>query len=222
MKKLIFQGLCLFIPGFALISCQTSAPKPDNASGQLSAQSAPVGGGCETCELMYAGMPAEINSVDTSAGWYEEGRKLIIHGKVFKIDGVSPASDVVLYYWQTDNTGRYTPDENTNSSDMRHGHIRGWVKTNSQGEYTLYTIRPAAYPDGGEPEHIHFLVREPDIANEYYIDDMVFADDPILEKSMNRRRFNNRGGSGIVAVKKEGNVQIATHKIILGLNIPGY
>lgn len=44
-----------------------------------------VGGDCEAgyCDLIYNGMPEKINSVDTSAGWYEKGQKLIVTGTVF-------------------------------------------------------------------------------------------------------------------------------------------
>lgn len=222
MRNHIIRVFGIFILVFIIISCQSAAQETGKSSVQKTGQSGTVGGGCETCELMYIGMPSKINSVDTSAGWFEEGNKLLVRGKVFSNDGMSPASDIVLYYWHTDNTGKYSTSEKMDPKVILHGHIRGWVKTNSQGEYSLYTIRPGAYTDGSEPEHIHFLVLEPQLPNEYYIDDLVFEDDPLLEKAKQKRPFKNRGGSGIVSVKKEGDLQIAEHTIVLGLNIPGY
>jgi len=68
-----------------------------------------VGGGCDGCELMYAGMPADISSTDTSAGWYEAGQKLIVSGTVFQPEGKTPAPGIIIYYWQTDNNGYYSP-----------------------------------------------------------------------------------------------------------------
>lgn len=103
----------------------------------------------------------------------------------------------------------------------RHGHIRGWVKTDNLGNFTIYTIRPAPYPDGTMPAHIHISVKEPDISNEYYIDDWVFDDDPILT-SEQRKALPQRGGSGILKVLRKGNLQVAVDTILLGLNIPGY
>ena len=84
-----------------------------------------VGGGCDGCELMYVGMPKNINSIDTSAGWKEKGQKILITGTVFKIGGKIPAPNVVIYYWQTDNNGYYSPKEGMDEHAKRHGHIWG-------------------------------------------------------------------------------------------------
>lgn len=181
-----------------------------------------VGDGCDGCELMYAGMPAQISSTDTSAGWYEAGQKLIVSGTVFQPDGKTPAPGVILYYWQTDNKGYYSPRPGMDEKAKRHGHIRGWVKTDVNGHYTIYTIRPAPYPGQDEPAHIHLSVKEPGMANEYYTDEIVFDDDKLLIPALKKRPQQNRGGSGIVRVLLKDSIQIAEHDIILGLNIPGY
>jgi len=170
---------------------------------------------------MYVGMPERINSVDTSAGWGEEGQPLLVTGKVMKADQKTPAPDIILYYWQTDNTGYYSPRPGMDEKAKRHGHIRGWVKTDNQGNFSIYTIRPAPYPDGTMPAHIHISVKEPDISNEYYIDDWVFDDDPILT-SEQRKALPQRGGSGILKPYYEGKTLVAMDTIVLGLNIPGY
>lgn len=222
MQNHIIKAFGLFILAFIFISCKGTAQESDKLSIQKTTNQGPVGGGCETCEIMYIDMPATINDVDTSVAWQEKGQKLIIKGKVFQKDGITPAADIILYYWHTDNTGIYSSNPSLNPKAIRHGYIRGWVKTNAQGEYTLFTTRPVAYPDATEPEHIHWLVKEPNLENEYYIDDLVFADDQLLKKSIEKRPLSNRGGSGIVNIRKEGDVQIAEHIVVLGMNIPGY
>ena len=68
---------------------------------------------------------------------------------------------------------------------------------------------------------MHLLVKEPNIGNEYYIDELVFDDDKFLIASI-RAGHENRGGSGILKVNNSGTVQTALHNIILGLNIPDY
>jgi protocatechuate 3,4-dioxygenase, beta subunit len=180
-----------------------------------------VGGGCDGCELMYVGMPTNINATDTSAGWTEKGQKLLVTGTVFKIDGKTPAPDVIIYYWQTDNNGYYSPRNNIDANAKRHGHIRGWVKTDKNGKYALYTIKPAPYPNDNIPAHIHTSIKEPNIENEYYIDEFIFDDDKLLT-SEKRKALENRGGSGILRVLLKDNLQIAEHNIILGLHIPNY
>lgn len=180
-----------------------------------------VGGGCDGCELMYEGMPGNLNDVDTSAGWSEPGRKLRISGTVYQPDGRTPAKDVILYYWQTDHNGYYTPHDLMPEAAKRHGHIRGWVKTGPQGRFTIYTIRPAPYPNDSMSAHIHVAVKEPGIATEYYIDEWVFDDDPLLNEAA-RQKLENRGGSGILQVIPQDGILTAEHSVVLGLNIPNH
>ncbi|WP_367914750.1 intradiol ring-cleavage dioxygenase [Leadbetterella sp. DM7] len=181
-----------------------------------------IGGGCDGCELMYIGMPDVIRATDTSAGWYEQGQKLVVTGTVYRLDGKTPAPGVIIYYWQTDNDGYYSPREGMDERVKRHGHIRGWVKTDTRGQYTLRTIRPAPYPGEALPAHIHLSVKEPQLPNEYYTDEINFDDDKLLIPHFKRYPQENRGGSGVVRVLLQDSLQIAEHDIILGLNIPNY
>ncbi len=203
-----------------LISChgqdsQSSPKDNDIHSKQI------VGGGCDGCELMYIDMPGKIEAIDTSPGWNEAGQKLLVTGKALRLDGKTPAPNVIIYYWQTDNNGYYSPRAEMNEQAKRHGHIRGWVKTDSAGNYAIYTIGPAPYPKQTMPAHIHISIKEPSIKNEYYIDEFVFDDDKLLTTEK-RNALENRGGSGVLRVYIKDSVQIAEHNIILGLHIPNY
>ncbi|MGF1925577.1 MAG: intradiol ring-cleavage dioxygenase, partial [Bacteroidia bacterium] len=128
------------------------------------------------------GMPKMINSIDTSAGFNLTGQKLLLTGTVFKVDGKTPAPNVVIYYYQTNTKGAYEhkADEPRsippNSEGQTHGYIRGWVKTDKDGKYAIYTIRPAAYATQDSPAHIHPIIIEPNRNESYYIDDFVFDD----------------------------------------------
>jgi len=179
-----------------------------------------VGGRCEGCDLLYEGLPENLNAIDTSAGWHENGRKLIVTGTVYESDGQTPARDVIVYYWQTDDKGIYSAKDGMPEAAKRHGHIRGWMKTGPDGMYALYTIRPGAYPGSQNPEHIHIVIKEPELG-EYYVDEWVFDNDPFLTPKM-RKQHQNRGGSGILKIVPENGVQTAVHDIILGKNIPNY
>ncbi|MHA4845986.1 dioxygenase family protein [Flavitalea antarctica] len=176
---------------------------------------------CDGCEVMWVGAPARIDSKDTSAGWKEPGQKLIISGKIFRKDGRTAAPNVIVYYYHTDNEGYYSNADGLPAEAKRHGHLRGWVKSDEAGNYAIYTIRPAPYPKENIPAHVHLLVKEPEIANEYYVDELVFDDDKLVTPE-NKRTFENRGGSGILKVNKKNQILTASHDIILGLNIPGY
>jgi protocatechuate 3,4-dioxygenase beta subunit len=213
--------LLLIVILFNLLTGCHGQTKPNTITSQTTDTKKLVGGGCDGCEIMYVGIPKNISSVDTSVGWTEKGQKLLVTGKVYKIDGKTPAPNIIIYYWQTDNNGFYAPRKGMDENAKRHGHIRGWVKTDEQGNYAIYTIRPTPYPNENIPAHIHTSIKEPNIENEYYIDEFVFDDDKILTGEK-RKKLENRGGSGILRLLNKGTLQIAEHNIILGLNIPNY
>src|SRR5690606_33256026 len=87
-------------------------------------------------------------------------------------------SDVIIYYWHTDDHGLYASNEATPNLAKEHGKLRGWVKSDKQGNYTIRTSRPAPYPKDNIPQHIHLAIKEPELPNEYYAD-LYFDDDPL-------------------------------------------
>ena len=202
-----------------LISC---TGKTRHTQSQETQKTVHVGGDCEEgyCELLYKGMPDIMNAVDTSAGWHEKGQKLLVTGTVYQPDGKTPAKDIIVYYHHTDNDGLYSPRNDQPENQTRHGHIRGWMKTDTNGKYKLYTIRPASYPNPTLPAHVHWIIKEPQY-NEYYIDDLFFDDDPFLTAA-ERQKLTQRGGNGISKTQTINGVQYATRDIILGHNIPNY
>lgn len=179
-----------------------------------------VGSACEDCEMMFDGMPSTPSWQTTIAGPDEPGEPLVISGTIFKKDGKTPAPGVILYVYHTDNKGLYSPAPRQTQA-KRHGHLRGWMKTDHQGRYEFKTIRPASYPNRKDPQHIHPIIKEPDTSL-YWIDDFLFDDDPLL-KEKNKSQHEKRGGNGIITLKKnEKGVWVGKRDIILGMNIPNY
>lgn len=179
-----------------------------------------VGGPCEGCEAIFEYGNKKLTAVDTLPEYQSNNPKLKITGTVFKKDGKTPAENVILYIYHTNRQGIYEKKGNETGWAKRHGYIRGWVKTGKDGLYTFHTFRPASYPDGTEPEHIHLTVKEPD-KNEYYLDDYLFDDDPALTQSQ-RNKLNNRGGSGMMKPIEKNGILTIERNIILGKNIPDY
>lgn len=173
-----------------------------------------IGGPCDGCELVFAGLPATMAAQSRIAPVAEKGEPLVVEGTVRRTDG-APAPGVVVYAHQTDDTGIYP------KGTTRHGRLRGWAKTDQAGKYRFDTIRPGAYPTRSEPEHIHVQVIEPGRGT-YYIDEIVFDDDELLTDER-RRRMRGRGGSGLTRPEKdEEGVWRIRRDITLGKNIPGY
>lgn len=221
MKNLPKIGIFIIF-FFGLWSCHgQDAHTQNKPKAALMNPSKVVGGPFENGEFMYIGMPKFINATDTSAGWTQKGQKLLITGTIYQLDGKTPAPNVILYYYHTDINGYYSDKKGLDPHVKRHGYIRGWVKSDAQGKYAIYTVRPASYPNTDFEAHIHPSIKEPNIDKEYYIDEFVFDDDPLLTAEK-RKKLPNRGGSGVLRVLMAGNLQIAEHDIILGLHIPNY
>jgi protocatechuate 3,4-dioxygenase beta subunit len=190
------------------------------AAVAASAQQHLVGGGCDGCELIYEGMPRQLSNTSYLPDWNEGGQKMIVEGRVLKKDKHTPAAGIIVYIYHTDVKGHYSPAPGQ-VNGRRHGHIRGWIKTGSDGTYRFYTTMPVAYPGKDIPAHIHPIIKEPGI-NEYYIDEFLFDNDLLLTAGL-RRRAENRGGPGIVKLTKDSNGWLMCRRdIVLGLNIPGY
>ncbi len=213
MKQLLFTLLIVILVTSS--GCGQSGNR-SNANGQL------VGGRCEGCEAVHESpIPFEkLSWMDTLPDFNESGPKMVISGIIYKADGKTPAKDVVLYIYHTDQKGNYSTRGNEKGWGKRHGYIRGWVKTNEKGEYKFYTLRPASYPNSEAPQHIHPTIKEPDI-NEYWIDEFLFEDDPNLKPS-ERSNLQNRGGSGIIKLRNVNGILVGERNIILGKNVPDY
>jgi len=208
MKNSIF--ILLFFVSLASCRSQTENPEPK----------VHIGGPCEGCEAIFEYGQKTLTSTDTLPDFQQNEPKLKITGTVYQKDGKTPAENVILYIYHTNREGIYETRGHEKGWGKRHGFIRGWVKTDLNGSYTFFTFRPAAYPNGREPEHIHMTVKEPD-RNEYYVDPIMFIDDPILIES-EKQNLKIRAGSGIVELKKENGIKTARRDLILGLNIPDY
>lgn len=180
-----------------------------------------VGGPCEGCEAIFEYGDKKMSSVDTLPDYDEEGIKIRITGTVYQPDGKSPAEDVIVYIYHTNQDGIYENKYDEKSWARRHGYIRGWVKTDANGIYEFYTLKPGVYPSGSEPAHIHITILEPD-GRYYWLNSYHFAGDPLLtDKETNQK--SPRGGSvGLLSLKKVEGDMTGTRNIVLGKNIPGY
>jgi len=208
MKKVIYICIVLLV----VISCQSQTQKPN--------LNKTVGGPCEGCEAIFEYGDKKLSSIDTLPDFTQTSPKLKLTGTIYKKDGKTPAKDVLVYIYHTNRSGIYPTKGDEKNWGKRHGYLRGWIKTDKTGKYTFYTFRPAAYPNGLEPEHIHITIKEPN-TNEYYIDEIVFEDDPMLTLKA-RNELENRGGSGLVKPTEDNTMLTANRDIILGFNIPDY
>lgn len=180
-----------------------------------------VGQPCEGCEAVFEGRPASLSSTARIAPGGEPGQPLVLTGRVLDRDG-RPRAGVEIYAYHTSDGGLYPPPATSvGAAGNRHGRLRGWAVSDADGRYTFETIRPGAYPTREAPAHIHMHVIERGCAT-YYIDDVMFTDDPLLTPDARIRFSNGRAGSGIVSPVRQGGTWTVTRDIALGHGVSGY
>jgi protocatechuate 3,4-dioxygenase beta subunit len=222
--QIIFMKPVILIAAMILLMEMTGCSQNNKRNNpQTKSVSHRVGGGCEGCEAVYESpLPfAKLDPTDTMPDFNEQGPKIEISGVVYQPDGKTPAANVVIYVYHTDQGGHYTNKRNETGWGKRHGYIRGWLKTGKNGVYRFYTLKPASYPNSNIPRHIHVTLKEPD-KNEYYIDEYLFDDDPFLTTT-ERNKQEKRGGDGIIKLEhKPDGLLHGRRNIVLGKNIPDY
>ncbi|HMM36698.1 MAG TPA: hypothetical protein PKA62_18500 [Thermoanaerobaculia bacterium] len=142
----------------------------------------------------------------------EPGTRLRVEGLVFAPDGTTPAAGVVVYAYQTDATGVY-------ASPGRPPRLRGWMRTDADGRFTYDTIRPAPYPGGRNPAHVHHQLWGAGWPAQWG-NDLLFDDDPLVPEP-ERRRSASLGPFAFVRAVEEPPPHGAVVKLRLRLKTAG-
>jgi protocatechuate 3,4-dioxygenase beta subunit len=126
--------------------------------------------------------PRNLGHVLTIPAPANAGQRMEIRGRVLKSDGRTPAPGVIVYFHHTDGRGIYPRPSNSRPSEWVHWHgsVRGWLKADANGSYVLKSTRPASYPQGRNPAHIHAYGLPPGSNRGVTFPGIVFAGDPYL------------------------------------------
>lgn len=111
-----------------------------------------------------------------------------------------PVQGALLYFYHTDARGAYAKNGvhfQAVAGDINHARLFAYGKTDGSGRLTAKSIRPAGYPGGELPQHIHFHVLAPD---GYSVSEVRFADDPRLTTAWKQR--SREEGTPVVALTK--------------------
>lgn len=118
----------------------------------------------------------------------EAGEALVVSGTIYAADGKTPLEGATIFVYHTDARGLYS---DASGEPREVARLRGRMLTGKDGRYEFRTIKPASYPGGTNPAHIHASVKGPRLA-ERWITDYWFEDDPILPRAQ-RERYNGLG-----------------------------
>ena len=126
---------------------------------------------------------------------------MIISGTVYEAGGQTPAPNVLIYFYHTDSEGYY----GRGNGEIRHGHFRGWMLTDASGRYEINSIKPASYPSGSNPAHVHMTLTGKNF-KEDWIDSIWFEGDKFITEKA-RRELSGKGGlSPIIKLEKDAGV----------------
>lgn len=107
--------------------------------------------------------PGDINLSEVAPGRVALGSLIHVSGRVLDEDG-RPVPHAIVEMWQANAAGRYFHPNDTRDAPLDPNFIgNGRCRTDEQGRYGFFTIKPGAYPvpDSGRwwrPPHIHFSV----------------------------------------------------------------
>lgn len=180
-----------------------------------------VGGRCEGCEAVFEFGDRSLTTVDTLPDFNDDGPKIKVTGTIYQSDGTTPAAGVILYIYHTDQNGIYATRGGETGWARRHGYIRGWMKTGRDGKYTFYTLKPGTYPNRRAAAHIHPTILEPN-GKYYWLGSYLFKGDPLLTERELSPASPRGGSTGLLELRKEGDLLVGVRDFVLGKNVPDY
>lgn len=173
-----------------------------------------IGGPCEGCEAVFEFPDSIPLTADTLSDFNKGFDDLLLTGTVFMDDGITPARNVIIYMYHTNEQGIYLSADGAEGWARRHGRLRSWVKTGPDGIYSFFTSRPGIYQSRSEPAHIHFTIAEPD--GSYYWINSSYFDDDLLLGDKQKNPVHLRGGPGnILHLIRKDSISIGSRDIIL-------
>ena len=114
---------------------------------------------------------------------------------------------------------KITPNDEPGERMQIRGTVRNAIGNTLPGVivYAYHTNASGLYP-----AHVHMHIIEVGRCT-YYIDDILFDDDPRLTQQQRQQLSLGRGGTGIVTpIRDQSDVWLVTRDIVLGEKIPGY
>jgi protocatechuate 3,4-dioxygenase beta subunit len=127
---------------------------------------------------------------------------LVVHGRAFAADGVTPLAGAIVFAYHTDRGGMY----DRRGAPPHSWRLKGWAKTGADGRFEFHTIRPGAYPGRRDAAHIHVTIFTADGAR-YHAGAVLFADDPLVSAAEREEHRRDGAFGSIRPVRREGEVE---------------
>ena len=174
-RKKFIKNLGIGIVASPLVSCGIIGCSSDDNNASVITNLADCG--ITRSDMLgpyYVSGTSQITNLNTQN---LPGDKIVVTGKIYGgVDKNTPIANAMIEVWHADNGGTYHPVGDGNVSNYQPNQItlRGFIVSDSQGNYIFESIRPGLYP--GRPRHFHYKVS----ANGYQtiVTQIYFKDDP--------------------------------------------
>lgn len=157
----------------------------------------------------------QIEDSATIPDYESKENKIKITGTIYQSDGVTPAKDVLLYIEQPNEYGDFDLRED---NKQRYVHHRAWVKTDANGQYTIYTFVPGGDRRFNQLQQIYPLIKV-GTKPEYALDTFLFEEDPLLSKACRKKIAKKGDLSRILKPKKVDGLLVAQRDIVLNSDL---
>ena len=194
--KHVFSLVCLFI----LISSFSTVSAQDERGSKID----------KSLNYFYDHLDHQLTNTATIPDFDSKSEKIKITGTIFESDGVTPASDVILYIFQPDESGYFEYNSNDDKNTIQH---RGWIKTDKDGQYTFYTFVPSTDIRNNKLRKIHAIAKTSN-GIEYNPACFLFDDDPRLSKFC-RKKVKRIDSNSILKFEKSNDLLVANRDIVL-------
>ncbi|MBK8583206.1 MAG: hypothetical protein IPL86_15740 [Flavobacteriales bacterium] len=204
-----------------LLACAGPGRPPVLETALPAAQADTCDGPDVDIHCCFLGAPAGLSETVAIAEEREPGPRIQLTGRIVDAANGAPLPGVLLYVFHTDATGHYTKRGDEQGVQRWQGHLHGWLRTGADGRYAVRTIRPAPYPDGSMPAHLHAALQLPD-GRACWVNDFVFADDPMVTDGY-LTGLNNPGNpkdrdNGVVRLTEQEDMHIGARDIVVDRN----
>ncbi len=162
---------------------------------------------------------ADADMTQVDGGGFAMGQVVLLKGLVQDLD-CNPIDGAVVDIWQASIFGQYFHENDAEFEDLKDKNFqyRCRVITNEKGEFSVKTIKPAAYPAGGSwvrPPHIHYKVNADGFKE--LITQMYFRGDSLNSKDRILNDMTQVQRDGVIVDFKEDGQKILTgiFKVVL-------
>jgi protocatechuate 3,4-dioxygenase beta subunit len=143
---------------------------------------------------------------------------LVLAGKILNAESRKPVEGVNIYAYHTNEAGIYEKKGDERGAQKWHGYLHGWSQTDSRGNYEIRTLRPAPYPAGDIPAHIHIYLQLPS-GEIFFINDMVFAGDINVNEAYSRSLENAHNppklDDGVIVLRAVDGIEYGFRDILI-------